>query len=362
MAASPSFKEKYLKVRSYRGEYEVRFVDDFAPVLESELIASDVLVVDENVSIAHAKRVQPLLQRFQHIIISPTEEQKSYLEVAPVINDLIRNGFRKNHRLIAIGGGITQDVTAFIASILYRGVQWIFIPTNLLSQCDSCIGSKTSINFGTLKNQIGTFHPPVLVLNDLSFLESLPREQFRSGMGEMLHYYLLSGQEDFERMEREYDSAFTDRDILSALVRRSLEIKKTQVEIDEFDQGSRRIFNYGHTFGHAIESHTNFAIPHGIAVTFGMDIANNLSVALGFLKVDKCQEMRSLLERNWKPSRIGAVDIDSYLAILRQDKKNVDESVRVVLTSGLGNMFLFAVEIDDCFRETLATCFEYYDR
>ena len=145
---------------------------------------------------------------------------------------MIEKGFRKNHRLIAVGGGITQDVTAFIASILYRGVQWYFFPTTLLAQGDSCIGSKTSINFGKFKNQVGGFYHNKIYV-DPKFLESLAIKELQSGLGEMAHYFVVSGEEDFERYKRDYPKALKDKDVLRGVIARSLEIKKSYIEIDE---------------------------------------------------------------------------------------------------------------------------------
>jgi 3-dehydroquinate synthase len=349
-----------LTIRSFRGRYEVRFVDDFTAPLKAELREGDFLIIDENLARLHAPRLDALRRDHPHLLLAPAEPQKSYQAVEPIIDRLIRGGFRKNHRLVAIGGGITQDVTAFIASILYRGVGWIFVPTNLLSQCDSCIGSKTSINFGPFKNQIGGFHPPVLILNDLSWLDTLPRDEFRSGLGEMFHYFLLTGRADFERVSREYDQAFTDRAVLRGLIRRSLEIKQAMIERDEFDEGPRNVFNYGHSFGHALESYTEYAIPHGIAICFGMDIANHVSAALGLITPAEAAEMRVLLARNWRPTVPGAIELDRYLDLLRKDKKNVGHDVRVILTRGLGDMFLTKVALDDRVRAVIAGCFEHY--
>jgi 3-dehydroquinate synthase len=349
-----------LSIRSFRGPYEARFVEDFQPALRAELRAGDFLIIDENIARLHAARIDGLREAHPHLLLTPAETQKSYQGVEPIIGRLIREGFRKNHRLVAIGGGITQDVTAFIASILYRGVGWIFVPTNLLSQCDSCIGSKTSINFGPFKNQIGGFHPPVLILNDISLLNTLPQEEFRSGLGEMFHYFLLTGRADFERMGRDYDRAFTDCEILRGLIRRSLEIKQAMIERDEFDEGPRNVFNYGHSFGHALESYTDYAIPHGLAICFGMDIANQVSVALGLLPAAAAAEMRVLLRRNWQPTVPQVTELDRYLDLLRKDKKNVGTEVRVILTRGLGDMFITKIVLDEKVRSVIARCFEYY--
>ncbi|MBN9692332.1 MAG: 3-dehydroquinate synthase [Verrucomicrobia bacterium] len=347
-------------IRSYRSEYRVVFSPDFSVELTAELKPGDFLIIDENVARLHADRIDPLRAKYAHRLLQPAETQKSYQGVEPIIDHLIRNGFRKNHRLVAIGGGITQDVTAFIASILYRGVGWIFVPTNLLSQCDSCIGSKTSINFGTFKNQIGGFYPPRLILNDDSLLRTLPRDEIRSGMGEMFHYFLLTSRADFERAQREYDAAFTDRDVLRGLIQRSLEIKKAMIERDEFDEGPRNVFNYGHSFGHALESYTDYAIPHGIAICFGMDIANHVSAHLGLISPAEAAEMRVLLERNWRPTVPGSIDLDRYLGLLRKDKKNIGNDVRVILTRGLGDMFITTIDLNESVRAVIAECFRYF--
>ena len=141
-------------VKSNIHNYEVHFISDVKNTLAKELKEGDFIIIDNNVKALYPEWFEEALANFKHIVINATESQKSYQEVEPVIKTLIEKGFRKNHRLIAVGGGITQDVTAFIASILYRGVQWYFFPTTLLAQGDSCIGSKTSINFGKFKKEV----------------------------------------------------------------------------------------------------------------------------------------------------------------------------------------------------------------
>ena len=146
-------------VKSNIHDYEVQFIDNVKTTLSKTMKKGDFIIIDNKVKNLYPKWFEEALNNY--IGIDASESQKSYQEVEPVINTLIERGFRKNHRLIAIGGGITQDITAFIASILYRGVQWLFLPTTLLAQADSCIGSKTSINFGQYKNQVGGFYPPL---------------------------------------------------------------------------------------------------------------------------------------------------------------------------------------------------------
>ena len=287
-----------------------------------------------------------ILENNKHIIIDATEKQKSFQGLIPVIQHLIDNGFRKNHRLIGIGGGITQDVTAFTSSIIYRGVDWLFYPTTLLAQGDSCIGSKTSINFGDYKNQVGGFYPPNKIMINLEFLDTLTDAEMKSGMGEMCHYFIVAGEEDFMRFKNEYPRALKDKETLSGIIARSLEIKKSYIEIDEFDQHKRQVFNYGHSFGHAIESLTNYRVPHGIAVSHGMDIANFISVKMGLIDETLRQRMREVLKLNWDEVPLGEINVEAFIGALRMDKKNVGTEVRVILTKGLGRMFVTRLDVD----------------
>lgn len=182
------------------------------------------------------------VEGFHKIFVDPSERAKSYNALIPLIDQLIENGFTRSNRLIAIGGGIVQDITAFTASILFRGVEWLFFPTNLLTQCDSCIGSKSSINFGVYKNQLGGFFAPKAVYIDLNFLSTLPKREIQSGLGEMMHYFLVSGKVDFHWAVAVLDQVLCDQDVLHQMIIRSLSIKKKMIERDEFDQGPRKIF------------------------------------------------------------------------------------------------------------------------
>jgi len=281
------------RVKSIIHDYELSFIDDFSKSLNEQLEYGDVLIIDKNVLDLYKKHLIKAIKNYKHIIINAIEEQKSYTGLVPIIHELINIGFKRNNRLVAIGGGITQDVTAFTASILYRGVQWLFYPTTLLAQGDSCIGSKTSVNFGKYKNQVGGFYPPENIFIDLKFLDTLTDLDLKSGFGEMSHYFVIAGEKDFERYKKEYPLALNDKKVLSGLISRSLEIKKRYIEIDEFDKKERQIFNYGHSFGHAIESLTDYRIPHGIAVSYGMDMSNYVSMKLGYISESIRNEIRA---------------------------------------------------------------------
>ena len=345
-------------IKSSIRDYEVFFSQSVLESLNSELQPDDVIFVDGNVFDHLNENVQQLITANKHTFIDATEEQKSYAALTPLIEQLIENRFRKNNRLIAIGGGITQDMTAFIASMMYRGVEWVFFPTTLLAQADSCIGGKTSINIGKYKNQLGNFYPPQKIFIISEFLKSLTELDFKSGMGEMLHFYLVSGQKDFAFYQKNYEKVFTDDEALIAIIRKNLEIKKGFIERDEFDRGERQLLNYGHSFGHSIESLTNYAIPHGIAVSYGMDMANFISVKLGFMEDTVRQKVRPQLEKIWAGTSIKDISVVDFEKALSRDKKNIGNTYQLILTKGIGDMLKHGIKPNEDFTYWLE---EYFD-
>ncbi|MFT4155382.1 AroB-related putative sugar phosphate phospholyase (cyclizing) [Parafilimonas sp.] len=345
-------------VKSSIHDYEVLFIDGTKKTLQEVLKKGDVIIIDRKVQDLYKTDLEETLNNYYHISIDANEKQKSYQGAMPVIQELIDNGFRKNHRLIAIGGGITQDLTAFMASILYRGVDWYFFPTSLLAQGDSCIGSKTSINFNQYKNQVGGFYPPNKIFINTAFLNTLSLPELKSGLGEMLHYFIVSGEEDFRRFKNDYPFALKDKEVLKGIIARSLAIKKSYIEIDEFDKKERQVFNYGHTFGHAIESLTNYRIPHGIAVSYGMDMANFISVKKGYIPETVRDDVRELVQQIWEGAHITDISLDTYITALSKDKKNVDTRLGLILSKGLGKIFKDLTPPDDTFKSWLK---EYFD-
>lgn len=345
------------KVKSIIHDYEVQFIEDVKRTLNENLREGDFIIIDNKVKSLYSDVLKDTLNTYSHIGIDATETQKSYQEIIPVIQHLIENGFRKNHRLIAIGGGITQDVTAFISSIMYRGVGWLFFPTTLLAQGDSCIGSKTSINFGPYKNQIGGFYPPNKIFIFPGFIDTLTEAEIRSGIGEMLHYFIVAGKNDFDMFKQNYRKAFTDKEVLAQIISRSLEIKKGYIEIDEFDKNERQVFNYGHSFGHAIESLTNYRVPHGIAVSYGMDMANFISVKMGFIPQQTRDEIREVTEDIWQGFDIDDIDLKTFKIALSKDKKNIGTKLGLILNKGYGEIFKNIMDADEDFSKWLKEYF-----
>ena len=345
-----------LVIKSRLREYEVRFVNHLPGTLAAQA-GDSFWIVDQKVMELYRAWLQPLLPASRTLVVEATEFNKTLEYCQILIGELVARDARKNHSLVAIGGGIIQDITAFIASILFRGVNWAFCPTTLLAQADSCVGSKSSLNLGKYKNLLGTFYPPSQIWIEVSFLETLPVEEIKSGIGEILHFYLVDGHEGAHSLIEQYDDLIEHPRRLLPHIRATLEIKKKVVEIDEFDQHVRNLFNYGHTFGHAIETITEYRITHGQAVAVGMDIANYISLERGFLSLAAFESMHQILEKNLLALALGDEQLDSYLAALARDKKNVDDQLTCILTSGPGSMKKVKIPLDHMLREQLSTYF-----
>ncbi len=314
--------------------------------LEELLEDGDVVLLDRAVRDGHGARLDGLLASCPTIEVHASERAKSFEEIGRTIETLVSTGFRKGGRLLVIGGGVTQDISAFIATVIYRGVDWFFVPTTLLAQGDSCVGGKSSINFRGYKNLLGSFHPPSRILIDVSFLDTLPPLEVTSGVGEILHFLVYSGEEDFVFLESNLGPLRTDGSLMRELIGRSLAIKKSVVEVDELDVGVRQLFNYGHSFGHAIEAATEYSIPHGIAVSFGIDIANYVSVGMGMADSAFRQRVRDVATHLWGGFSIRDLDVGQIFTALRRDKKNVGADVYVILTSGFGGCVKTRIDLD----------------
>lgn len=337
--------------------YTVCFIESFAEPLKNYIRRGCFAIVDAAIRKAYADHFDCFVPKDQMLVIEATEHNKTLEKSKEIIETLVERNFRKNDSLVAIGGGIIQDLTAFTASILYRGVDWSFFPTTLLAQADSCIGGKTSINLGNKKNLVGNLYPPTIVYIDVSFLKTLPEEEILSGIGEMLHFYYYAASPLFNKIISEREQLLADRLLLATYIHESLQIKKSVIEIDEDDRGERNKFNYGHTFGHALESVTAYAVNHGQAVTVGMDIANYLSMKQGILDRDSYKQTHTLLTANFPPYEWRSLDIERYIEYLSKDKKNIGSDLVCILSKGFGRLIKQRVVMNESFRESLRAYF-----
>lgn len=346
-------------VKSIFRDYGVEFVDSFADRLKDLAANGAFFIVDATVFDSYRQGIEGIVPSQRLLLVEATEPHKTLEYSSKVIKTLIEKKIRKNTALVAIGGGIIQDITAFVSSIFLRGIEWVFFPTTLLAQADSCIGSKTSINSSGYKNILGNFYPPSEVFIDLEFLGSLSESDIRSGVGEMLHYYFVAGSPWAKKVAEEYDQLFADRKRLHKYIRESLRIKKEVIERDEFDKGERNLFNYGHTFGHAIETLTDYMVSHGQAVTLGMDIANYISWQRGMIDQSAFNDMHGILIKNMPAFEITQDQLARYLDALAKDKKNVDSELVCILTEGHGRMKKVRLPLDDRLGQLILSCFEW---
>jgi 3-dehydroquinate synthase len=349
---------EHMKIQSHKGPYQAFFDMAGLEKLNKNVPAQAHFVVDERVAELYAPMMPNVLAAPSVLLIKATEQAKSLENFPAYVDHLVGHSIRRDDVLIAIGGGVLQDITCFLASTMLRGVKWQLYPTTLLAQADSCIGSKSSINTENAKNILGTFTPPNEVVIDVKFLDTLDPRDVRSGVGEMLKVHAIDGPDSFNSIAADYDNLFTDKSIMEHYIRGSLEIKKGYIEVDEFDQGVRNVFNYGHSFGHAIEAATKFAVPHGIAVTMGMDMANYVAAKIGVGKQENFSRMHSVLARNYSGYENQPVPLDEFLIAIGKDKKNIGADLTLILPDEGAQILKGRYPLDENLRQVFGEFFD----
>ena len=353
------------EVQSHFGNYTVEDAATAGEAVASALRAAGpggvFVLADAKVAELHPRSLDSIGDRSRLRLIEATEEAKSYSAIEPVLCSLIEAGIKRNSTLLVIGGGVLQDIGCFIASVLFRGIDWSLVPSTLLAQCDSCIGSKSSINVGPYKNQLGTFNAPKRVFLAPDLLKSLPKDEIRSGMGEIIKLHLVAGPEEVARLKERLDEYARSGIGLDQLVRDALAIKKAFIEEDEFDKGRRNLLNYGHTFGHAYESATHYGIPHGIAVVLGISTATYFSESLGMTGPGASDAIDELLAPWYRPfdRKLLGTDPEAVLRAMALDKKNTGTSITCILTRGPGTMEKVPLDAQSQARGLLG---QYYQR
>jgi 3-dehydroquinate synthase len=345
-----------LLIQSHRGTYQVDFEagDPFYSYRSRGPSPTAHVIVDRQVALLYKEDLAPVIHGRSVLEIEATEPAKSLERCPEYVAALVAGGVRRGHVLLAIGGGVIQDITCFLAAVLLRGIDWEFYPTTLLAQADSCIGSKSSINVGTLKNIVGTFTPPRRVVINPRVLRTLPEIEVRSGIGEMLKVHAIDGPPSFDAIAADYPRLATDEGLMRSRIDASLRFKQRLIEADEFDQGVRRVMNYGHSFGHAIESATNFGVPHGVAISVGMDMANFVAAGLGITSGAHYTRMHPTLAKNYRGVEGLSIPLEPLLAALRNDKKNIDSQLTLVLPDREGRIGLVSCANDRRFQELCA--------
>jgi 3-dehydroquinate synthase len=346
-----------LVVRSHKGPYTVFFDDQPQARLNVPVLPRVHFIIDAKVAGLYAGDLHQVLASPSVLLIEATEANKTLDKFTGYVDHLISRGVRRGQALVAIGGGIMQDIVCFMAATLLRGMPWHFYPTTLLAQADSCIGSKSSINVGKTKNILGTFTPPEKIHITTSVLATLEEPEFRSGLGEMLKVHAIDGPASFDRIAADYPRLFTDQELLRRYIYGSLAIKKAIIEADEFDQGVRNVMNYGHSFGHALESATDFFIPHGIAVTMGMDMANYTAWRLGLTAEGHYRRMHPVLLTNFAAFAHTEIPLEAFFDAIARDKKNTEAQLRLILPDAQGRITVGLYNNDTTFKKICADYF-----
>lgn len=348
---------KSIKIQSHKQVYYVNFlgINSILEKIRVEYGNNTVFLIDKKFNELYPELIKSL-NNYRVIEIIANEKSKSFESLDEVLKALLSKGLRREDTLIAIGGGIIQDITCFISQIMFRGVRWIFIPTSLLSQGDSCIGSKSSINYAGTKNLIGGFYPPLEIFIDVKFLESLDYQEILSGLGEMLHYFPLESKSKTEKFRLILPAALSRSQFdIKDLVHEALLIKKKTIEVDEYDTGDRLRFNYGHSFAHAIEAFTDYEIPHGIAVAIGIFIANQVAVDYSILEAGIANEINDLARSIYIKYSFQELNTLEILEHLKKDKKNKKDRLGLILLHDYGNAKLHYIKPDESFCKSLSS-------
>ena len=274
-----------------------------------------------------------------YVVTVPDGEKYKNLETIEFILDrMFDHRLNRKSLLIAFGGGVIGDMGGFASSVYNRGIDFIQIPTTLLSQVDASVGGKTGINNRFGKNLIGAFNQPRAVYIDPSFLHTLPEREFGAGVAEIVKMAVTFNKEFFEWLEK---NDLHEGDNLLAAISKAVETKARVVEADEKEQGLRAALNYGHTFGHVIENETQYeTYLHGESVAIGMVMANLLACELGLMSVDEILRVKTVLERYGLPLSYDIVDIDKFYNAFFLDKKSSDSSITFVLPRSIGDVVM----------------------
>lgn len=300
------------------------------------------IVSDEALSEAREKTIQSLKQKdweVHEFAFKAGESFKDFSAIYPIYGSLLSAKANRDSVLIALGGGSISDAAGFIASTYLRGIPWVGLPTTLLSQVDSCIGGKTGVNHGQGKNLIGTFYQPCLVLCEIGFLKTLSQREMISGLGEMLKYGFIFDRKLFYFLKDSWKKTLEfDSKILADLVQKSLSWKALVVAKDEYDKkGVRESLNFGHTFGHALETQTNYeAFQHGEAVIWGMRFALCLSWIRKKISNQDFWQGRELLWQIPVPALPASKNLSVYFKHMGQDKKIRQGRLHFVLINKIG--------------------------
>lgn len=349
-----------INIKSSLYDYTVDFTDDFSENLKS-FSETTAYVIDQNVYNLYKDRFASIDMKKVYLM-EAVEHKKNMDTVMDIISFFQGLGLRKNWKVVCFGGGITQDVTTIASNLYLRNVDWYFFPTTLLSMCDSCIGGKCGINFAHAKNQIGVFYPPKKIFIDVRFIDTLSHGDYLNGWGELLKFALTSDPKFYDEVKEEKTLIPCER--IAYYIHKGLFVKKQVIEEDEFESDLRRVLNYGHTFGHALEAYTDNRIPHGQGVIWGIDVVNYIAWKEGLISEDYYLDIKNLIKRGFLTTEVVVEEPVKLFDIIKTDKKVKGNTMSFAMLNAPSHLIVYPMQIDDklksLFLDYLKETHEYY--
>lgn len=324
---------------TFSGKKVQYYLDASFSILE-KVVSKDkaIIITDENVYSHH-----PELSAYKLIVIPAGEQHKNQSTVDFIIQELIKAEADRKSFIVGVGGGVVTDITGFTASIYMRGLQFGFVPTTILAQVDASIGGKNGIDTGVYKNLVGIIRQPDFILFDYSFLKTLPDDQWVNGFAEVIKHGCIKDARLFELLEQNLLTGFQNNHrLLAALIECNVVIKSKVVEQDEFENGDRKLLNFGHTIGHAIEN--IYQLPHGHAISIGMAAACVISGKLNQLPADDTKRVLNLLQQYGLPVSL-TIDAKKVFEILKMDKKRISDEINFILLDTIGKAVVRSIPL-----------------
>jgi 3-dehydroquinate synthase len=321
-------KMKHLKIKFSSGVTDLHLAYGISHLKKITDPKATVLITDENVFNAHTKR----FKGWNTIVLKPGEEYKVQATVDAIIEKLIEMEADRRTTLVGVGGGVITDITGYVASVYMRGVRFGFVPTSVLALVDASIGGKNGIDVGPYKNMVGVIRQPAFILHDMVFLNSLPQVEWENGFAEIIKHACIKDAAMFAELEKNTLMGYRGRQkSICELIQRNTLIKTKVVQKDEFEKGERRLLNFGHTLGHALE--TQYELLHGQAISIGMTYACHICEQLAGFK--QTERVVSLLEKYHLPT-YASFNKQKVFDVLKMDKKRERKEMNYVLLEKIG--------------------------
>ncbi|PLX74869.1 MAG: 3-dehydroquinate synthase [Desulfuromonas sp.] len=349
-----------LQERSYQIDFGPGIISDISESLaEINFSRKVALITNVTVNALHGERLLSLLAQAGFdvtlIAVKDGEEYKNLETLSFIYDELVKAGIDRSCGIIAFGGGVVGDMAGLGAATFMRGVDYVQVPTTLLSQVDSSVGGKTAVNHPSGKNLIGAFNQPRLVVIDTDYLQTLPAREFNAGMAEVVKYGVIRNSEFFDWLNHHYqDLRNLKAEALVHAIKTSCQIKADIVEIDEKESSLRAILNFGHTFGHAVESLTDYQrFLHGEAVAIGMVVAARVSQQLGYCEEADVARISDLLIKLDLPVEVPKFPLSEYLEAMMHDKKVADGKLKMVFNKGIGDCLISQLDYPEVEFKTI---------